>query len=99
MMGNKQRHRVGRKAEGDRSIDRSIRRKKRRERELSMPFFHERLQTMFPPKYFDSFSPEGGCSEGLDAFRYFLCKLVEIPAEEVCFSSDLSVLRVTIYYY
>ena len=27
---------------------------------------------MFPPKYFDNFSPEGGCSKGLDAFRIFL---------------------------
>ena len=27
---------------------------------------------MFPPKYFDNVSPEGGCSEGLDAFRFFL---------------------------
>ena len=30
------------------------------------------LQPMFPPKLFDIFSPEGGCSEGLDAFRFFL---------------------------
>ena len=29
------------------------------------------LQPMFPPNYFDNFSPEGGCS-GLDAFRFFL---------------------------
>ena len=27
---------------------------------------------MFPPKPLDIFSPEGGCSEGLDAFRFFL---------------------------
>ena len=27
---------------------------------------------MFPPKSFDNFPPpEGGCSEGLDAFRFF----------------------------
>ena len=26
---------------------------------------------MFPPKSFDFFPPEGGCSEGLDAFRFF----------------------------
>ena len=26
------------------------------------------------PKFFDIFSPEGGCSEGLDAFRFFLNK-------------------------
>ena len=32
------------------------------------PYMH----SMFPPKYFDNFSPEGGCSEGLDAFRFFL---------------------------
>ena len=29
-------------------------------------------QPMFPPKPLDIFSPEGGCSEGLDAFRFFL---------------------------
>ena len=28
--------------------------------------------TMFPPKYFDNFSPEGRCSEHLDALRFFL---------------------------
>ena len=27
---------------------------------------------MVPPKYFDNLSPEGECSEGLDAFRFFL---------------------------
>ena len=27
---------------------------------------------MFPPKSLDIFSPEGECSEGLDAFRIFL---------------------------
>ena len=27
---------------------------------------------LFPPKYFDNFPPEGGCSEGLDAFKNFL---------------------------
>ena len=27
---------------------------------------------MFSPKYFDNFSPEGGCSEGLNAFKFFL---------------------------
>ena len=27
---------------------------------------------MFPPKSFDNFPPEGGCSEGLEAFRFFL---------------------------
>ena len=27
---------------------------------------------MFSPRSFDSFSPEGGCSEDLDAFRFFL---------------------------
>ena len=27
---------------------------------------------MFPPKPLDNLSPEGGCSEGLDAFRFFL---------------------------
>ena len=31
------------------------------------------LQTMIPPKRFDLSSPDltGGCSEGLDAFRFF----------------------------
>ena len=28
------------------------------------------LQPMFPPKPLDIFPPEGGCSEGLDAFRF-----------------------------
>ena len=39
--------------------------------------YHEEvlsLQPMFPPKSSDIFSPEGGCSEGLDAFRFFLKK-------------------------
>ena len=27
---------------------------------------------MFPPKPLDVFSPEGGCSEGLDVFKCFL---------------------------
>ena len=27
---------------------------------------------MFPPKPLDNFSPEGACSEGLDAFRFFI---------------------------
>ena len=42
---------------------------------------------MFPPKPLDIFSPEGGCSEGLDAFRFFLkylcvldVRLVNAPA-------------------
>ena len=30
---------------------------------------------MFPPKYFDNVSPEGGCSEALDALRFFLNSL------------------------
>ena len=30
------------------------------------------LQPMFPPKPLDIFTPGGGCSEGLDAFRFFL---------------------------
>ena len=30
------------------------------------------LQPKFLPKSFDKFSPEGGCSEGFDAFRFFL---------------------------
>ena len=29
------------------------------------------LQPMFPPKPLDIFPPEDGCSEGLDAFRFF----------------------------
>ena len=38
-------------------------------------WYHEEvlsLQPMFPPKPSDIFSPESGCSEGLDAFRFFL---------------------------
>ena len=38
-------------------------------------WYHEEvlsLQPMFPPKPLDNFPPEGGCSEGLDAFRFFL---------------------------
>ena len=42
----------------------------------NQPFrYHEEvwsLQTMFPPKPLDIVSPEGGCSEGLDAFRFLL---------------------------
>ena len=37
--------------------------------------YHEEflsLQSMFPPKSFDNFPPGGGCSEGLDEFRFFL---------------------------
>ena len=30
------------------------------------------LQPMFPPKPLDVFTPGGGCSEGLDAFIFFL---------------------------
>ena len=30
---------------------------------------------MFPPKSFANFSPEGGCSEGLDAFRFVFKKI------------------------
>ena len=33
------------------------------------------LQPMFPPKPLDIFFPEGGCSEGLDAFRFFFKKM------------------------
>ena len=29
------------------------------------------LQPRFPPKSFENKSPEGGCSESFDAFRYF----------------------------
>ena len=42
---------------------------------IGEPFrYHEEflsLQPMFLPKHFDNFSPEGGCSEGLDAFSFF----------------------------
>ena len=34
------------------------------------------LQPMFPPKPFDIFSFEIGCSEGLDAFRFFFLILL-----------------------
>ena len=35
---------------------------------LILPEYEEllSLQPIFPPKYFDNFSPEGGCSESLD---------------------------------
>ena len=43
---------------------------------IEKPFrYHEEflsLSPMFPPKSYDNFSPESGCSEGLDAFRFFL---------------------------
>ena len=43
---------------------------------IGEPFwYHEKvlsLQPIFLPKPLDIFSPEGGCSEGLDAFRFFL---------------------------
>ena len=43
---------------------------------IGEPFlYHEEvlfLHPMFPPKPLDIVSPEGGCSEGLDAFRFFL---------------------------
>ena len=32
-------------------------------------------QSMFPPKPLDNFPPEGGCSEGLDAFRFVFTTL------------------------
>ena len=34
------------------------------------------LQPMIPPRRFDIFSPDWGCSEGLDAFRFFFEVLV-----------------------
>ena len=43
---------------------------------IGEPFrYHEdflSLQQIFPPKYFDNFPPEGGCSECLDTFRFFV---------------------------
>ena len=45
--------------------------------DIEEPFWYEEflsLQPMFPPQYFDNFSHEGGCSEGLDAFRFFVNK-------------------------
>ena len=38
---------------------------------------------MFPPKTFDNFSPEGGCSEGLDAFRFSSEYTISIPPHNV----------------
>ena len=35
------------------------------------------LEPMFPPKHFDNFPHEAGCSEGLDAIRFFLNKIVD----------------------
>ena len=37
--------------------------------------YHEEffpLQPTFPPKPFDNFSPEYGCSDGLDSFKFSL---------------------------
>ena len=42
---------------------------------------------MFPPKSADNFPPEGGCSEGLDAFRFFF-KMVPGIALCVCVFSS-----------
>ena len=43
---------------------------------IGEPFWYHQevlsLQPMFPTKSFDNFPPKGGCSEGLDAFRFFL---------------------------
>ena len=37
------------------------------------------LQPMFPPKYFEYFPPEGGCSEVLDAFSFVLNIIPRTP--------------------
>ena len=34
--------------------------------------------TQYPPKYVDNFPPEGRCSEGLDALRFFLKIVVAV---------------------
>ena len=39
------------------------------------------LQSMFPTKPLDIFSPEGGCSEGLDAFRFFLYMVINFGVQ------------------
>ena len=45
---------------------------------------------MYLPKYFDNFSPEGGCSEDLDAFRFSLKIVSSNPAQStVCQGSQL----------
>ena len=38
------------------------------------------LQPVFALNYFDNFSPESGCSEGLDAFRSFLTNSLELSS-------------------
>ena len=49
--------------------------------------YHEEflsLQPMFPPKYFDKFSPEGGCVECLDAFRLKTKDTMSLDYSSVC---------------
>ena len=43
------------------------------------------------PKYFDNFPSEGGCSEGLDAFRFFL-KIVSSNQPRALFVKGVSCL-------
>ena len=61
---------------------------------------------MFSPKPFDNFPPEGGCSKGLDAFRFFLKKYCSVLGEQTCWLrpatgkklKSSSILRTTTYY-
>ena len=53
--------------------------------------YHEEflsLHPMFPPKYFDNFSPEGGCSEGLDEFRFTVSPSKTLPRTSLGRSSQ-----------
>ena len=46
------------------------------------PYSH----AMFPPKYFDNLPPEGGSSEGLDAFRFFTGPII-VLSTYICIGS------------
>ena len=50
------------------------------------------LQPIFPPKPFDNFPPLGGCSEGLDAFRFCFNPLTAIAQIEVCPRDEMAYL-------
>ena len=67
---------------------------------LGNPFkCHEEVlyfQPMVPPKRFDIFSPlTGGCSDGLDAFRFFFKQLVWFDSSII---DIISTILVTMYY-
>ena len=57
------------------------------------------LQPMIPPERFDIFPLTGGCSDGLDAFRFFLKKSNVVASSERCFvqASNMACERVWAY--